>query len=324
MRCGEEAWLEHGVTRLEEVRMALVSMVSMLEEARRGEYAVGYFEAWNLESLKAVVDAAEEAHSPVIIGFNAGIFTSAKRVLPPENLEYFGAIGRIAAEHADIPAALILNEISSFGSAMAGMVFGFNVLMLEPETDDLEENILLTQKVVEAAHAVGVAVEAKVGSLPMAEKGVFASAKIDRFLTDPDEAEHFVDETGVDALGVSVGNVEVLMKGKAEMRLDLLERISRSVSVPLVLHGGSGIADDVVGRLIERGVRKMNLGAMLNQAFLDGMREAMANQDEYVSPKYALGSGWSEDILAAGQLAMKEVVKKKMVVYGSAGKADGS
>ena len=302
--------------------MGLVSMLTMLEEAKKAKYTVGFFEAWNLESLKAVIDAAEEACSPVIIGFNAGILTSAKRVLQPENLEYFGAMGRIAANNADIPVALILNEIPTFESAMAGIMFGFNVLMFEGKTEDLEENILLTKKIADVAHAVGVSVEAKVGHLPMAEKGAFAAEKVERFLTDPDEAKRVVEETGVDALGVSVGNVEVLMKGKAEMRLDLLERISEAVDVPLVLHGGSGISDDVVGSLIERGVCKMNLGAMLNEAFLNGMKGVLDTNSEYVSPKYVLGSGLKEDILAAGQLAMKELVKKKMVVYKSAGKAN--
>ena len=302
--------------------MGLVSMLTMLEEAKKAKYTVGFFEAWNLESLKAVIDAAEEACSPVIIGFNAGILTSAKRVLQPENLEYFGAMGRIAANNADIPVALILNEIPTFESAMAGIMFGFNVLMFEGETEDLEENILLTKKIADVAHAVGVSVEAKVGHLPMAEKGAFAAEKVERFLTDPDEAKRVVEETGVDALGVSVGNVEVLMKGKAEMRLDLLERISEAVDVPLVLHGGSGISDDVVESLIERGVCKMNLGAMLNEAFLNGMKGVLDTNSEYVSPKYVLGSGLKEDILAAGQLAMKELVKKKMVVYKSAGKAN--
>ena len=301
--------------------MSLVSMVELLEQAKNEKFAVGYFEAWNLESLSAVVSAAEEVRSPVIIGFNAGILTSPKRVLEPENLECFGAMGRIAARNTHIPVALLLNEIPTFETAMAGITFGFNALMFEGEAEGLQEDVILTRKVVEAAHAVGVSVEAKVGRLPMAEKGAFPAEEVDAFLTDPEQAKRFVEETGVDALGVSVGNVEVLMKGKAEMRLDLLERIGDVVAVPLVLHGGSGIPDDAIGSLIERGVCKMNLGNSLNQAFLNGMQLALVEHGEKVSPKYLLGSGLREDILAGGRLAMKALVERKMAVYGSAGKA---
>lgn len=302
--------------------MGLVSMVAMLEKAKEGKYAVGFFEAWNLESLNAVVDAAEETRSPVIIGFNGGILTSVKRKLPPENLEYFGAMGKIAADKADVPVALILNEIPNFESAVAGIMFGFNAEMLELETEDLEEEILLTKKLVDVAHAVGVAVEAKVGHPPLAENGVLPAGKVEGFLTDPDEAKRVVEETGVDALGVSVGNVEVLTEGKASIHLDLLERIDKVVNVPLVLHGGSGISDDAVGDLISRGVCKINLGTVLNQAFLDGMHQVEECSSGYVSPKHVLGSGLKEDLLAGGRLAMQELVKNKMRVYRSAGKAD--
>ncbi len=302
--------------------MGLVSMATMLKKARNGKYAVGFFESWNLESLKAVIIAAEETRSPVIIGFNAGILTSPKRVLDPENLEYFGAMGKIAARGADVPVALILNEIPTLETALAGITFGFNVLMLEDETEDLEESIILTKKVVEAAHAAGVEVESKVGHLPMAEQGALAAEKAGESLTDPEEAKRFVAETGVDALGVSVGNVETLTKGKAEMHLDLLEQISNIVDVPLVLHGGSGIPDDVIGGLIERGVCKMNLGTILNDAFLNGMKSVLETNGGYVSPKYLLGSGLKEDIFAGGLLAMKELVKQKIRVYGSENKAD--
>ena len=120
-----------------------------------------------------------------------------------------------------------------------------------------------------------------------------------------------------------MGNVEILMKGRAEMRLGLLERIGDVVDVPLVLHGGSGIPDDTVGALIERGVCKMNLGAMLDEAFLNGMQHVVEEHGEDVSAKYLLGSGLEEDMLAGGELAMKALVERKMAVYGSAGKAIG-
>ncbi len=301
--------------------MPLTSLNKMLNAASKGGYAVGYFESWNLESLKAVVAAAEEMRSPVIIGFNAGILADRRRILPPENLEYLGAIGGIAARTATVPVAVILNEIPSVGIAMQGIRLGFNTLMYEDATEDLEESIRRTRQVVKAAHAAGVGVESKVGHMPIARNGALSSAEARRGMTDPQEARRFVRETGVDALGVSVGNVEVLMKGKARMDLGLLSRIRDAVEIPLVMHGGSGIPDEQVGALVARGVCKMNLGAALNVAFLNGMKRILKHGGKYVSPKEILGSGLKVDLLAAGELAMKELVKKKMVVYGSANKA---
>jgi ketose-bisphosphate aldolase len=301
--------------------MPLISLSKMMDAALKGKYAVGYFESWNLESLKAVVAAAEEMRSPVIVGFNAGILADRRRILPPENLEYLGAIGEIAARNATVPVALILNEIPSFGVAMQGIRFGFNVLMYEDETEDLEVSIRRTRQVVEAAHAVGVTVESKVGHMPMAENGAHRSSSAGYPMTDPQEACRFVRETGVDALGVSVGNIEVLMKGKARMDLGLLSRIRDAVEIPLVLHGGSGIPDEQVSALVARGVCKMNLGAVLNLAFLNGMKRLLRRGGKYVSPKEILGSGLKVDLLAAGELAMKNLIQKKIVVYGSANKA---
>lgn len=301
--------------------MPLTPLNTMLAAALKGRYAVGYFESWNLESTKAVMAAAEEMRSPVIIGFNAGILADRRRVLPPENLEYLAAIGKIGARNATVPVALILNEIPAFGIAIQGIRLGFNTLMYEDATKDIEESIRRTRQVVEAAHAVGVAVESKVGHMPVARNGSHPSPRGTCAMTDPQEASRFVRETGVDALGVSVGNIEVLMKGKARMNLDQLSRIRDAVRIPLVLHGGSGIPDEQVGALVARGVCKMNLGAALNVAFLNGMKRLLRRSGEYVSPKEILGSGLKVDLLAGGRLAMKELVRKKMVVYGSANKA---
>lgn len=297
--------------------MGLVSMRELLEDAKNRKYAVGYFESWNLESLGAVIDAAEEMHSPVIIGFNGGILTNPERILKPEDLEYFAAIGKIAAQKASVPVALILNEISSFRTVINGIKFGFNAVMFENSSTDFEESISLTKKIVEVAHAARVSVESNVGQLPIAEKGTGSRKETRGLLTNPQEAERFVRETEVDALGISIGNVEVLTEGNAIMDFELLEKIDKVVDAPLVLHGGSSIADNDIRRVIELGVCKINFGAKLNQSFFEGMKEVLDSTKEYVSPKYLLGSGLKTDIFAGGKLAMKELVKRKMKVYGS-------
>lgn len=302
--------------------MSLVHLPDLLANALSAGYALGYFESWDLPSLKAVVNAAEELSSPVVIGVNGGILTDSKRVLKPENLEYYGAIGRIAAKQAGVPMALLLNEIGSIELVQAAIDFGFNALMFEAESDNFEQDIARTKKVVEMAHAAGLSVESAVGHLPTADQQGFQRDSDSGTLTSPEQARHFTDQTGVDILGVSIGNVEVLTDGKATMDFELLERIHKATDVPLTLHGGSGIADEHVGQLVARGLSKMNLGAALNQAFLAAMDKAMKSTSEHASPKYRIGSGLKVDVLAAGEIAMTELVKHKMGVYGSIGKAN--
>ena len=296
-------------------------MTSLLQDAKKDRYAVGFFESWDYESTQAVIAAAEEMRSPVIIGFNAGILTASDRVIPAENLAHFGQMGRMIAEDASVPVALILNEITAFEMALAGIDYGFNALLFDDETKSLSEHIELSRRLVEAAHAVGIAVEGNVGRLQAAKGGALTDANPEVGLTKPEDAKRFAEETGIDAMGVAVGNIEVLMQGKATLRLDLLERISAMVDIPLVLHGGSGIPDEIVGELVRRGVCKMNLGAVLNESYWAGMRGVLDSHEGYVSPKHLLGSGTKVDILAGGYLAMKETVMKKIAAYGSAGKA---
>ncbi len=301
--------------------MALFSMKEMLQRAKDEKYAIGYFESWNLESVKAVINAAEEMNSPVIIGFNGGILTNPKRIIRPENLEYYASIGKIAAKNTQVPVALILNEVTDLELVESGIELGFNAVMFECESDDLDKDISLTRKIVEIAHGAGVTVESNVGRLPTADKAGLRRERASRFMTTPEDAKKFVEETGIDALGVSIGNVEVLMEGKATMRFDLLEKIHEAVDIPITLHGGSGIADEDVKRLVELGLCKMNIGAALNKAFLDGMEKVKKSNTQYVSPKYRIGSGLKQDIVAGGEIAMRELVKYKMKIYGSAGKA---
>jgi ketose-bisphosphate aldolase len=300
--------------------VGIVSMTELLKNAKEGKYAVGYFESWNLESTKAVINAAEEMNSPVIIGFNGGILTDERRILKPEDLEVYGVVGRKIAEKTRVPVAFILNEITNLKLAVEGVKYGFNALMFESETDDLEENIVLTRKVVEMAHSVDIAVESNLGILPSAERSRHGNGEVQHSLTQAQDAKRFVNETGIDALGVSIGNVEVLMNRKAELNFSLLGEIHEAVDIPLTLHGGSGIADKDVPDLIAMGVYKMNLGAALNGAFIDGMKRVMKQTIDRVSPKYAIGSGLHIDILAHGENAMKELVKHKMKIYGSSEK----
>ena len=296
------------------------SLDGLLHAAGAGRYAVGYFESWNLESTRAVVDAAEQQASPVVIGFNGGILSDPKRVLGPVDAGVYLALWRSIAERASVPVSVLVNEIPTLEMAQEAIARGANCLMIESDTGELDHAISRVRAVVEAAHAAGVAVEANVGNLPSAEAGEQKRTGFAGSLTRIDDARRFVGETGVDALGVSIGNVEVQREATARLNLALLEEIHRAVPVPLVLHGGSGIPDGIVAELTARGVCKINLGAALNTAFLAGMTSRLGGGASEASPKFTVGSGWSEDCLAAGELEMRRLVAHKMTVYGSAGK----
>lgn len=293
--------------------MTLISMQKLLAEAEKGGYAVGYFEAWNLESLEAVMDAAEETRSPVILGFGGGFLESPHRLDSP-HLELYAALGLAAARTTTVPVCLLLNEISSLEWVEKAIGLGFNAVMLDSPHLPFEENLSITKKVVEMAHRAEVAVEAQLGRLPEGKGDERGGLK-----TDPALAEEFVEQSGIDALSVSVGNIHLLQEEVAEIDLEHLARISERVRLPLVIHGGSGFPSQAVREAIRLGVRKFNVGTILKESFLEGMRQVSLE----AHPQLILGSGTNKDILVAGKMAMKRKVKELLELYGSVGKANG-
>jgi len=293
--------------------MPLVSMAQLLNDASRGAYAVCYCESWNLESLQAVVEAAEETRSPIIAGFSGGFLMHPGR-RKPANLAYYAGMA-LALRKASVPVSFLLNESDSRSQIEEGLGLGFNSVMVENEHLGLEEYRQLVKQVVEMAHRQGVAVEAQMGRLP--DGSGHSAAEI----TDPALARAFVEETGIDALGVAVGNVHVLTTGKAPLDLGTLERIRAEVKIPLVLHGGTGIPLESAQDCIRLGVAKVNYGTVLKQAYLVAIREKLAAYRVPMSPHPFLGMGGKEDILVAGFEAVKLKVKELLQAFGSAGKA---
>jgi ketose-bisphosphate aldolase len=294
--------------------MPLVAPKMLIEDALKRKYALGYFESWNMESLDAVIEAAEECKSPVIIGFG-GVLVE-REWFNRFGINYYAVLGKAAARNARVPVGLILNEVQTFAEVRQGILSGFNMVSMDSSHLSYRENVALTKKIVSPAHRKRVAVEAELGRLPSGTKGVFEEGESS--LTDPDEAERFVRETNVNLLAVSLGNVHVLMKGKASIDLELLSKIRERVNVPLVLHGGSGLPDRVVAEAIALGIAKINVGSILRKAFFEGMKNAIArsNKDYWVIVQRS-----RNDAISQGRLAMKREVKRLMKVYRSCGKA---
>lgn len=299
--------------------MALVSMRKLMDHALNNNYAVGYFEAWNMESILAVVDAAEQTKSPVIIGFG-GQFIGSKRRTVQENIYHYGYLGRAIAEQTKIPVAFLLNEAHEIELLVNGIKAGFNAIMYENHEATMEEFIEINKYLVKTAHYVGVDVEAELGKLPDADISTNTISEGEK--TDPDEAVYFVNKTGIDALAVSIGNIHLLENGKAELDFDLIRTLKQKVKVPLVLHGGTGISVEDLKEAIALGMCKVNVGTILKRTYLKTIQEIMnVNQIDKLDPHDLIGRGGEADILSSARAAIAEEVVKFIKIFGSENKS---
>ncbi len=299
--------------------MPLVSMSKLLRHALQNRYAVGYFEAWNLESILAVKDAAEETDSPVILGFNGGFLENPARQVA-ENLHHYGSLGRAVAGQTRVPAALILNEAGGVPFLLEGLQAGFNVIMHNHEGCGFEESVAVNRRLVQAAHAAGAEVEAELGELPAPDRRTHRLSP--GRMTDPAAAARFVRMTGVDALAVAVGNVHMLEGRKAGLDLELIGRLRRRVEVPLVLHGGTGIEAGALREAIRLGISKINVGTILRRAFLLALhRYFQEHEAGAIDANEATSTGGGQDVLAQARGAVRREAAALMQVFGSAGQA---
>jgi ketose-bisphosphate aldolase len=299
--------------------MALVSMKRLMNHALANKYAVGYFEAWNMDSMLAVIDAAERTSSPVIIGFGGQFIGSSKRIIK-ENIFHYGSLGNSIAENTKVPVALLLNEAHEIPILINGLKAGFNAIMYEDHNIPLKEFTEINKYLVRTAHNCGADVEAEIGELPDAdiESGTVSHGK----KTDPDEAAHFVEETGVDALAVSVGNVHLLENKKADLDFELIRILRKKIKVPLVLHGGTGISPENLKEAINLGMCKVNVGTVLKRGYLKSIQSYLADHEiDKMDPHDIIGRGGEADILYEARKAVAEEVVKFIRIFGCENKA---
>ena len=303
--------------------MSLVPFPKLMAAAEAGQYAVGYFESWNLESLLAVADAAVATRSPVILGFS-GIYLPHPDRVVRDPLAAYAAMGRAVCEKLSVPACLLFNESPHLDWVLQAADNGFNLVMFSDESLALPEQTGRVQNACRHAHARGVAVEAELAALPGVGGGVTEQPAELQF-TDPAAARAFVAATGVDALAVNIGQVHLHGRQKVRLNLDQLDRLREAVRVPLVLHGASSVADaDLVGA-IEHGIRKINVGSVLKQTYLQALRAAVGAVSDgklaKANPYELIGSGFEQDVLVAGRVALQHKVEELMRLFGSAGQA---
>lgn len=281
-----------------------MTSLELLTKAETGGYAVGAFNCNNMEIVQAIIAAAEAEQSPVIIQASQGAIRYA-------GLGYITALVREAALFSKVPVALHLDHGTDFKQVINCLRSGFTSVMFDGSQLPLEENIKITSKVVEVAHAVGVSVEGELGRLRGTEDEISVSER-EAFLTDPKEAVTFVQETGVDALAPSIGTAHGRYRGRPDLDFQRLKEIRELIRIPLVLHGSSGVPEEDIRRAIELGVRKVNIDTDIRVAFVDEMRRVLAANPEEIDPRKVLGPA---------RMRATEVIREKIRLFGSQGQA---
>ncbi|MGK0617301.1 class II fructose-1,6-bisphosphate aldolase [Meiothermus cerbereus] len=307
--------------------MPLAPGKDVLDKARREGYAVPSFNTNNLEITQAILETAEALKAPVFIQVSDG----ARKYAGLENLSN---LVRDMANRVSVPVVLHLDHGADYRMVLQALRAGFTSVMIDASHHPFEENVHETRKCVEAAHAVGVSVEAELGRLQGIEDNIVVDAK-DAFLTDPDEAARFVEATGIDYLAIAIGTSHGAYKGKGRPYIDhvRLEQIAQRVSIPLVLHGSSGVPqwlkdkmaatgadlgdptgihDEDVKKAIPNGIAKINIDTDLRLAFTAGIREVVVGNPKEFDPRKILG---------AGRDYLKQVIKEKFELMGTVGRA---
>ncbi|GAA4720547.1 class II fructose-1,6-bisphosphate aldolase [Brevibacillus fulvus] len=280
--------------------MPLVPMTAFIEDAKKNKYAVGQFNLNNLEFTQAITEAAAEEKSPVIFGVSEG-------AMKYMGLDYTVAIAKVAAERAGVPIALHLDHGSSFDVVMKCIRAGFSSVMFDGSHYPYEENIRLTKKVVEAAHAVGVSVEGELGTIGGVEDDLSVDEK-DAALAKPEEAIRFWEETKVDYVAIAVGTAHGMYKGEPKIHYDIIEEVAKNIGAPIVLHGGSGVPDEAIKKAISLGVGKINVNTENQVACTQTIRDILNAKPNEIDPRKYLGPA---------REAIKEVVRGKIRLFGS-------
>lgn len=278
----------------------LVPSAPMLVQARAGGYAIGHFNTYDLESTLGIIEAAEALSSPVIVAVS-------EKTAEYAGLEAISSIVAQAAKRADVPVALHLDHGQSEAIIEQAVTHGFTSVMFDGSHLPYAENLERTKTIVEKLHGRGISVEAETGRIGGKEDFVAGKTR----LTTSEEAENFVKETEVDILAPALGTAHGTPLIGEKIHLELLNHIAQRVTVPLALHGASNIPRDDIQAAIKHGISKINIDTELREAFSTAVRSALRDRS-VVDPR---------EYLQAGREAIVETVKRKILEFGSVGKA---
>lgn len=279
----------------------LSSTSELLHTARRNAYAIGAFNVYNLEAVKAVVDAASLLGSPAMLQ------------LHPSALKYGGsplvALCLEAARSSKVPIAVHLDHSTSLEDIQSALSAGMSSIMADGSHLPYSENLAFTREMTQLAHTSGAIVEAEIGRISGTEDGLTIAEK-EAKMTDPSQAAEFVRETQVDALAVTIGNVHGKYQSEPKLDFKRLAAIRKEVDVPLVLHGASGLPETMISQSIQLGVCKFNVNTEVREAYLDVIKSSNS-----------LSSPDLLELMQHAIAAMQLVVEEKLQIFGSVGKA---
>lgn len=277
----------------------LVNLNDVLKKAQAGKYAVGLFNTTDSDMLQAVIEAAEELNSPVVIG-------TAEVLLPYGELQLIAPSVIAAAKRAKVPVVVHYDHGLTFDRCMEALKLGFSSVMFDGSAKDYETNLTETREIVKIAHSFGASVEGEIGHVGQASDG---DEDLTDMYTTPEEAKAYIDATGVDALAIAIGSAHGVYKKKPMLNIERLKEIRAAVDTPLVLHGGSGLSDDDFKNTIREGIAKVNIFTDLCLA-----------GDRATTDGNAQGIGYLETRNLKVQY-IKEAVKEKIRLFGSENKA---
>lgn len=284
----------------------LVNLNDVLRPAKKHHYAVGLFNAVNLELARGIINAAECTRSPVIMG-------TAEVLLPYGPLEEVSYYLVPMAKKANVPVVVHFDHGLTFDACVKALELGFTSVMYDCSTDSYEENIRKVKEMADIAHSRGATIEGELGHVGDNEGSAEGSSHLadpSAYFTDPRQAKDFVDRTGVDALAIAVGNAHGAYKLPPKLDFERIRTIARTVDVPLVLHGGSGLTDDDFRRAIKDGISKVNIFTDINVAAVEAEFKKFQSMDKGLI-----------DLIPAAVEAVKQETAEKMKLFSSDGKA---
>ncbi|WCK54374.1 class II fructose-1,6-bisphosphate aldolase [Aneurinibacillus sp. Ricciae_BoGa-3] len=287
--------------------MPLVSMKDMLNKAVEGKYAVGQFNINNLEFTQAILQAAQEENAPVILGVSEG----AGRYMGGFKLVVAMVKALMEEYKITVPVAIHLDHGSSFEKCVEAIHAGFTSVMIDGSHFPLDENIALTKRVVDVAHALGISVEAELGRIGGQEDDLIVN-DADAMYAIPEECDRLVRETGVDCFAPALGSVHGPYKGEPNLGFGRMEEVMKLTGVPLVLHGGTGIPTKDIQKAISLGTAKINVNTENQMTSAATIRRVLAEKPDLYDPRKYLGPARD---------TIKETVQGKIREFGSSNKA---
>jgi len=285
----------------------ITSVKDILTKAKEGGYAVGAFNTTNMETTRAIIEAAKELRSPVVIQI------TEKTMEYAGGRQIFSIVKNMAELYApEIPIGIHLDHGKSFDICKRCVEIGFNSVMIDGSRKKLRDNIEVTKNVVEYAHGKGVDVQGELGSVPYIGEMEAGEVDWDKYMTDPDEAVEFVEKTGIDTLAVAIGNAHGFVKERSVPDYERLEKIRAKISVPIVLHGASDWEKERIDEVVKRGVSCFNVDTATRVAFINSVIKTVRSKNEV--------SFDIRRILGDAQEEVKKTVMKKMEDFCSSGK----